>query len=230
MDMDSSAALRRTNETWFREEKGIFCKAYRNYPYTIIPQVLLGLRPRQALNALYRCQTEKRKVALLQTAGFPLAQEYLDFVENEYKPMSIARYDPDFLNVEDKIRQGVSREEALTLVDKCAVHLQELHQVGKSNGEVKFTHGDPYLENMRYCADGSVRWFDFEHEYDLTGYEAVAMDGAIFVGHAVQILRACGHIVSKQDRRDVGDAIRQHYPGLQTDAPQGKLYLKLRFG
>ncbi|MDO8656379.1 MAG: hypothetical protein Q7K45_04010, partial [Nanoarchaeota archaeon] len=201
-----------------------------HYPYTVIPQVALGLRSKESLDAQYRCRTEQQKVHFLQDAGFPLAQEYFDFVDSKYEPMSIARYTPDFVNVEEKIRQGVSREEALVLVGKCAAQLQALHHAGKKNGEVKITHGDPYLENMRYYVDGLVRLFDFEHQYNVMGNNAVAMDGAIFTGHAAQVLRDCGHIKSKQDQSDLKDAIEQNYYGLRTDAPQGKMYLRLRFG
>ena len=116
------------------------------------------------------------------------------------------------------------------MVGKCAAQLKVLHQVGKSNGEIKITHGDPYLENMRYYSDGSVRWFDFEHDYNIAGNEAVRMDGAIFAGHAAQVLRDCGHIKNKQDQNDLRDAIEQNYYGLRTDAPQGRIYLRLRFG
>lgn len=228
--MDSSSSLRRTNQTWINRDTGHFCKTYRDYPYTIIPQVLLGLRPRHALQGVFRCHTEERKVSFLQEAGFPLAQEYLLFENNPYEPLSVARYDPTFVNVEEKIRDWLSQEEALTLVGRCAAQLKALHQIGKSNGEVKVTHGDPYLENMRYYIDGSVRWFDFEHEYNVRGSDAVRMDGAIFAGHAAQVLRDCGHIKTKQDRSDLKDAIEQNYAGLRTDAPQGKMYLRVRFG
>lgn len=224
--MDISSLLRRTNSITINKEQNLIIKHYRNYPYTVLPQVALGLRSRDSLDAVYRCQTEKRKVRLLQEAGFQLAQEYLDFVVSRYEPMSVARYIPNFINVEEKIRQGVCREEALTLVGKCAAQLQALHLVGKSNGEAKITHGDPYLENMRYYEDGSVRLFDFEHQYTVMGSNALAMDGAIFVGHAVQVLRNCGHIKNKQDHSDLKDAIEQNYYELRTDAPQGRLYLR----
>ncbi|HLC71195.1 MAG TPA: hypothetical protein VJI32_04255 [Candidatus Nanoarchaeia archaeon] len=228
--MDSSSVFRRTNQTWINQGRNHFCKLYRDYPYTIIPQVLLGLRTRHALLGLYRCQTEQRKVACLQHAGFPLAQEYLLFESNPYEPLCVARYDSSFQNVEEKIRKGILKEEALTLVGKCAAQLLNLHQIGKQNGEITMTHGDPYLENMRYYPDNSVRLFDFEHDYERRGNDAAAMDGAIFVGHAMQVLRDCGHIKNKQDYSDVRDVIEQQYPGLRTDAPQGRMYLRLRFG
>lgn len=226
--MDLAAVLRRTNKRRENREWGVLVKIYRDYPCPVVPQVALGLRPWQALQAEYRCRTEERKVAILQQAGFPLAQEYLDFVVSKYEPMAVMRYAADFMTVEDKIRQSMAKEEAFALVGHCAAQLKELHQVQSRSQEL--THGDPYLENIRCYADGSVRWFDFEHEHRCTGSDARAMDGAIFVGHAFQVLRSCGQLQSTQDRADLRDAIEQHYPGLRTDAPRGKLYLRLRFG
>ena len=226
--MSLSALLRHTNKIKRNPERGYLVKIYLDYPHTVFGQFALGLRPWSALRAVYRCEIEQRKVDILQRAGFPLAQEYLLFENSPYEPMSVVRYDPSFLNVEEKIRQGMAKEDALTLIGRCATQLRELHQVG--NGSRALTHGDPYLENIRYYPDGSVRWFDFEHEHTSVGDEAKAMDGAIFVGHALQVLRSCGHVKSKQDRADLRDAIEQHYPRLRTDAQQGKLYLRLRFG
>ena len=228
--MSLSALLRRTNRIEIDQDYNLLFKTYRNYPYTVIPQVALGLRSKVSLQGLYRAETEQRKVRFLEKAGFPLGEHYVDFMLRPDKPTVTVQYDQTFLNVEEKIKQEVSKEEAFTLVGKCASQLRELHHAGKSNGEIKMTHGDPYLENVRYYANGSVRWFDLEHQYTVLGTNAVAMDGAIFVGHALQVLRDCGHIKNKLDRADLRDAIEQHYPGLRTYAPQGKTYLRLRFG
>ncbi len=225
--MGLAALLRRTNRIIHHPERGISVKIYRDFPYTVVPQVALGLRPWRALHAEYRCRTEKRKVASLQEAGFPLAQEYLYFEVSKYEPMVIMRYAADFMTVEDKLRQGMTREEAFALVGRCAAQLKELHQVRGRSTEL--THGDPYLENARYYANGSVRWFDFEHEHRCTGSDARAMDGAIFLGHAFQVLGSCGQLQSTQDRADLKDAIEQYYPGLRTEASRGRLYLWLRF-
>ncbi len=215
--MDLLALLRRTNKLEIDPEKGLITKTYRNYPYTVLPQVALGLRGKSALDGQYRATVEREKIERLRQAGFLLAQEYLEFRPQQL----VMRYVGDFVNVEQRMRDGIPMQTALILVSKCAAQLHALHSEG-------IIQGDPYLENFRLIGEMQTPPFDFEQQYN--SKHDTAMDGAIFLGHAVQVLRDCGHLQSRRDILDLIDAIDLGYPKMPRDAPQGKLYLALRFG
>lgn len=230
--MALSARVRRTNGFRDYPQHGFRAKRYEDMPLPVIGQVLCNLRDPRALSARYRCRTEQKKVGRARAAGITLGVEYHDFMPDDYWPFVIVTLEKDFVTVEDRIRAGVTFDEALGLVGKCAGTLREFHEAGKVNGKYTLTHGDPYLENFRVVDDATLP-FDLEHEHPCSGLDAVVRDKTFFVAHAFNVLSETGHVRSETAVRRLMDAINNGYPPLKTGVNYGgllgHLYFHLRF-
>ncbi|HLC68633.1 MAG TPA: hypothetical protein VJH24_02235 [Candidatus Bilamarchaeaceae archaeon] len=226
-------SLRRTNEIIIHSDQRMVVKRYRTSPPSVAGQVFCGLRRRRALLAVHRWETEKLKVEAVRSFGIALPFEYHGFYEGrlgyDSKPFVVMEYLPGFLTAEDRLRNGMSTEEAFQLVGRCAVTLSDFHLASNGHGK-RMAHGDPYLENF----DGAdAKLFDFEHDHPCDGGGALVRDQLIFFWHAVNVLKDTGHLKTRRDLERLIDTVHTGYPGMETSVAQlgalQKLYFKLRF-
>ncbi len=251
--VDTRPSNRRTNTVQLKDD-GLVTKIYKNNPVSVLCQVPLGIRSPHALRGVYRWETERRKIRKIEAIGLPMPFEQYDFVNNGV-PSLTTNYIEGFETAEDRVRNSVTLDEALTTVTKCAQALRQLHYGGKT-ARLGFTltHGDPFLENFGFVPAPTgerVVAFDFEHEHK--GDIDITRDVAFLYWHAFDVLVQQGYGVQSIDPfwvdwepqpirginslRDVGllmDAVQEGYPEmerswLQVNGRAG-LYFHFRFG